>query len=137
MQLSHSKTVFKSQIESCNNSDEISEHQNRPLNIRLPLRTNAQILQFPLIKSQHGIIRSAALNPVSTERFGTLDPPDARQTRISAPRIHIPSPGIERGFALIQMHLPHVLLQPFFVDIPKTTLKTTFNEVMPSLDLKT
>ena len=66
-----------------------------------------------------------------------LTHPDARQTRISAPRIHIPSPGIERGFALIQMHLPHVLLQPFFVDIPKTTLKTTFNEVMPSLDLKT
>ena len=97
----------------------------------MPLRTNAQILQFPLIKSQHGIIRSAALNPVSTERFGTLDPPpDARQTRISAPRIHIPSPGIERGFALIQMHLPHVLLQPFFVDIPKTTLKTNYNTDM-------
>ena len=63
--------------------------------------------------------------------------PQMQETRISAPRIHIPSHGIERGFALIQMHLPHVLLQPFFVDIPKTTLKTTFNEVMPSLDLKT
>ena len=96
----------------------------------MPLRTNAQILQFPLIKSQHGIIRSAASNPVSTEKFGTLDPPDARQTRISAPRIHIPSPGIKRGFALIQMHLSHVLLQPFFVDILKTTLKTNYNTDM-------
>ena len=60
----------------------------------------------------------------------TWPPPDARQTRISAPRIHIPSHGIERGFALIQMHLPHVLLQPFFVDIPKTTLKTNYNTDM-------
>ena len=59
-----------------------------------------------------------------------LTPPDARQTRISAPRIHIPSPGIKRGFALIQMHLPHVLLQPFFVDILKTTLKTNYNTNM-------
>ena len=59
-----------------------------------------------------------------------LTPPDARQTRISAPRIHIPSPGIKRGFALIQMHLSHVLLQPFFVDIPKTTLKTNYNTDM-------
>ena len=59
-----------------------------------------------------------------------LTPPDARQTRISAPRIHIPSPGIERGFALIQMHLPHVLLQPFFVDTPKTTLRTNYNTDM-------
>ena len=57
-------------------------------------------------------------------------PPDARQTRISAPRIHIPSPGIKRGFALIQMHLSHVLLQPFFVDILKTTLKTNYNTDM-------
>ena len=59
-----------------------------------------------------------------------LTPPDARQTRISAPRIHIPSPGIKRGFALIQMHLSHVLLQPFFVDILKTTLKTNYNTDM-------
>ena len=59
-----------------------------------------------------------------------LTPPDARQTRISAPRIHIPSPGIKRDFALIQMHLPHVLLQPFFVDTPKTTLRTNYNTDM-------
>ena len=39
-------------------------------------------------------------------------------------------PGIKRGFALIQMHLSHVLLQPFFVDILKTTLKTNYNTDM-------
>ena len=109
--------------------------------------TNAQILQFSPIKSPHGIIQHAVLNPVSIWETWHTWPTGCKDRRVSLPLNYMfhcwntrrqgeqPTWNLKR-FCTNSSGFSPCVTSTIFCYQSQTHTQTTFKDVMPSLGPK-